>query len=202
MLDALCDEACRRGVRILSEHRVSKIERCDPGFRIVTGAVSLNAQHVVLATGGKSLPKTGSDGTGYRLAQALGHSLVPTTPALAPLVLTDGFHASLSGISQDVELVVTAEGDKPVRVNGPLLWTHFGISGPAPLDASRHWHRAQIEGRAVKMHTSLLPGDDFVEAERKLLALVSSQPKSILRNTLSRLLPAEGCRRPHSVRSD
>jgi predicted Rossmann fold flavoprotein len=191
VVNALQDEACRCGVHILTEHRVTGIERCDHGFRIAAGTASLKAQQAVLATGGQSLPKTGSDGKGYRLAQGLGHTLVPTTPALAPLVLADDFHSTLSGVSQEVELVVSAEGWKAVRVRGPMLWTHFGISGPAPLDASRYWHRARLEGHEVSVHVNFLPDDDFVEAERKLLSLVSSQPRACLRNTLSRLIPAK-----------
>ncbi len=191
VVNALQDEACRCGVHILTKHRVTGIERCDHGFRIAAGTASLKAQQVVLATGGQSLPKTGSDGKGYGLAQGLGHTLVPTTPALAPLVLAGDFHSTLSGVSQGVELVVSAEGWKGVRVRGPLLWTHCGISGPAPLDASRYWHRARLEGREVSVHVNFLPGDHFVEAERKLLSLVSSQPRAFLRNTLSRLIPAK-----------
>jgi predicted Rossmann fold flavoprotein len=190
VLEALLNETGRLGVHILTEHRVTAVEACDPGFRILTGEKTLRARRVVLATGGLSLPKTGSDGGGYGLAQGLGHTLVPTTPALVPLVLTGDFHAPLSGISQDVELTVRAGGAKAIRIRGALLWTHFGISGPAVLDASRHWHRARLAGGDVSVAANYLPGEDFAAAERRVLALASSQPKALLRNALSRLLPA------------
>ena len=190
VLDALLNEAHRCGVRILAEHRVTDVQRCETGFRIVTEAMVQHARQVVLATGGQSLPDTGSDGAGYRLAQGLGHTLVPPTPGLVPLVLGDDSHVPLSGISQDVELTVSAAGSKATRFRGALLWTHFGVSGPAVLDASRYWHRARLEERQVSLTVNFLPGEVFGEAERKLLALASIQPKAFLKTALSRLLPA------------
>ncbi|MFH0983095.1 MAG: NAD(P)/FAD-dependent oxidoreductase [Planctomycetota bacterium] len=192
VLDALVHEADRRGVRLLTGQRVTDLERGAAGFHIVTGgdAGTLTARRVVLATGGLSLPKTGSDGGGYQLARQLGHALVPPTPALVPFVLEGDWHAALSGIAHDVELTVRATGRKPVRVRGALLWTHFGVSGPAVLDVSRHWHRARVEQRPVTITANLLPGDDFTSAERKLLELASSQPKTGLRHALASWLPA------------
>jgi predicted flavoprotein YhiN len=93
----------------------------------------------VLATGGRALPKSGSDGFGYTLAQRLGHSLVPQTPALAPLVLdaSTSPHAALSGVALEVELAIWIDGRVAERIAGSMLWTHFGVSGPAALNASR-----------------------------------------------------------------
>jgi predicted Rossmann fold flavoprotein len=69
-----------------------------------------------------------------------------------------------------------------------MLWTHFGISGPAALDASRHWRRAKLEGAAVSVSARLLPGIDL---EATLLRLTQTQPRTSLRNTLATLLPAK-----------
>lgn len=190
VLEAMVGEAVRLGVRILPRHRVSNMRRGASGFHIAAGANSLFAGKVVLATGGQSFPKTGSDGSGYRLAEELGHTLVPPTPALVPLVMDGDFHVPLSGISHNVELTVQAAGRKPVRVCGVLLWTHFGVSGPAVLDVSRHWHRARLEQRDVAMFANLVPGDDPDGLEGRLLALASAQPRLQLHNALARLLPA------------
>ncbi len=197
VLDSLMNEASRRGVHILPEHRVTGIAPSDAGFRIVTDSATLRARRVVLATGGRSLPKTGSDGGGYALATALGHTLVSLTPALVPLVLSGEFHVPLSGISQDVEVAVRVENSNPVRIRGAMLWTHFGVSGPSVLDASRHWHRARLDGRAVEVTASFLPGEDFPAIERGLLASSVgpesrgvAQSKSTVRKTLSHMLPA------------
>ncbi len=188
--DALLAEARARGVRIVHPARVDDIVRDEAGFCLRVEDTIWTSPRVVLATGGLSLPQTGSDGSGYTLARSLGHSIVPTTPALDPLVLQGDFHASLAGIAHDVELAVAAEGSKPLRHAGALLWTHFGVSGPVVLDVSRHWHRATLEKRRVTITANLLPGHDFASVERALLALAESQPRSFLRNALASRIPA------------
>lgn len=190
VLDALLAEARRLGVEIRSAHKVVSVARREH-FQLSTSAGELTARRAVLATGGLSLPKTGSDGLGYRLAASLGHALIATTPGLEPLLLEGDFHAALSGIAHPVQISVRVQGGKPVHLEGPMLWTHFGISGPVALDASRHWQRARLEGAAVTVTANLLPGNDFVALEAKLLQLVQSQPRTNLRNTLSTLLPGK-----------
>ena len=73
---------------------------------------------------------------------------VETTPALAPLLLDGDRHAALAGVSHRVRLTIRGDDGRPINLEGALLWTHFGASGPVVLNASRHWHRAQLEGRA------------------------------------------------------
>jgi len=189
VLDALLAEAGRLGVSILPVHRVIDLRRRAEGFQVVTDGATLPARTVVLATGGQSLPKTGSDGTGYRLAEGLGHTLVAPTPALVPLILDGDFHGPLSGISHPVELTVQAVGGRPVHVPGALLWTHFGVSGPAVLDASRHWHRARDERREVAVTVNFMPGDDPAGVETRLLQLAAQQPRLQLHNAIARWLP-------------
>ncbi|GMU23878.1 MAG: flavoprotein [Phycisphaerae bacterium] len=198
VINALLAEAQRLRVEILAEHRVLDVERTEAGYNLHTPKGPYTARQVVLATGGLSLPKTGSDGTGYRLAQHLGHSIVPTTPALAPLLLDGNFHSALTGVAQDVEVMVQTggpvpaapAGDKPIRLSGALLWTHFGVSGPVVLDASRHWHRARLQGRDVRVTVNLLPGESFESAEAALLSAAAQKPKASLRHALAERLPA------------
>ncbi|HSW47261.1 MAG TPA: NAD(P)/FAD-dependent oxidoreductase [Phycisphaerae bacterium] len=189
VLDALMSEVRRQGVLLLAERKVTGIERLEGGFRLQAGSTAATARCVVLATGGLSLPGTGSDGSGYALAQSLGHSLVEPTPALVPLVLDGGFHRDLSGVSQDVELSVVSPGHRAVKLRGPMLWTHFGVSGPVVLNASRHWHRARLEGRDVRLTVSFLPGEDFASAERRLLDHARRKPKLFLHNALAGWFP-------------
>ena len=191
VLDALLGELRRLQVELRNPHRVTAVARKDDQFLLSSPAGDLTARRVVLATGGLSLPKTGSDGLGHRLATSLGHTLVSTTPGLEPLLLEGDFHVGLSGIALPVEIAVRVAGKKPVRLEGPMLWTHFGISGPAALDASRHWQRARLEGAAVSVTANLLPGNDFAAADANLLKLAQSQPRTSLRNTLSTLLPGK-----------
>jgi predicted Rossmann fold flavoprotein len=190
VLAALLAEAQRLNVEIRSGWRVEVLSRAADAFELRAPAGAVAARCVVLATGGLSLPKTGSDGSGFALAQALGHSLTPTTPALDPLLLDGEFHKALSGIAHPAELTIAVEGEKPIRVVGALLWTHFGMSGPVVLDASRHWHRARLLGRRVEVHLNFVPGEDFAALEAKLQAVAIAQPRVHLHNALSTLLPA------------
>lgn len=153
----------------------------------------MNASRVVLATGGLSLPKTGSDGGGYAMATSLGHSVVQTTPALAPLILdpaASGFHRGLSGVSLDVTLSIWTQGVITERLEGALLWTHFGVSGPVVLNASRHWERAAAERRKTAVTVNFLGNATFDEAERRLLTLARERSRASLQNALATLLPA------------
>lgn len=190
VLQALLDEVAHRGVVLRAGERVRAIETHGAGFAVRTAGEEIPASRVVLATGGLSLPKTGSDGQGLRMAEALGHTIVPTTPALVPLVLEGSFHVPLSGVAHEVELLVRAGGRIVDRRSGSLLWTHFGVSGPVVLDASRAWLRARLEGREAALEANLLPGHDFAGAEADLVRLSGARPRLTVTRALSRWLPS------------
>src|SRR5262249_14877740 len=105
------------------------------GWRVDTSRGDLDAAAVVLATGGLSVPKTGSDGTGLRVAASLGHVVHDTYPALTPLIAEGDSSASLSGVSLNVRLGAKWRG-KSSEASGGFLFTHRGYSGPAVLDVS------------------------------------------------------------------
>jgi hypothetical protein len=189
VLEALLAEARRLDIEIRTEVRVEGVERTGQGFRLHTSRGALAADLVVLATGGRSLPKTGSNGAGYALAASLGHTVTRQTPALVPLVLDDGLHQGLSGVAVEVELTLLG-ASKPRRFRGPLLFTHFGVSGPVVLDASRHWCQARAEESACELAVSFLPGTDFATAEGWLLEAARLRPGSLLRGSLAERLPA------------
>jgi predicted Rossmann fold flavoprotein len=150
----------------------------------------LRARRVIVTTGGRSLPRTGSDGGGYALVRALGHTVTETYPALVPLVLRCGFfHAALRGISHEAELTTLANGKRIDRRRGSLLWTHFGVSGPVVLDASRHWVLARAHGDAVEMRLSVLPGESAEQADARLQTLARERPRASLGRLLAGLLP-------------
>jgi predicted Rossmann fold flavoprotein len=196
VLDALLQQAAGSGVELRSAHRVVSVRKADDGFRVVTNAGELAARRVVLATGGLSLPKTGSDGGGYAIARALGHTLIATTPALAPLVLaangtdTPAIHDTWSGISQEVILTLRTGSSAAVRERGSMLWTHFGISGPAALDLSRHWLRARLEGRDAEAAANLTPDLDFESLETFWLEQARQRPRATIGTILATQVPA------------
>jgi len=192
VLEALLRELERVGATLVPGRRVLGVERSADGFRVSTDGGDLQAAAVVLATGGRSLPKTGSDGAGLTIAAHLGHTMVPTTPALAPLVLApeDAVHRELSGVSHDVELAVRVDGAIAVRLAGALLWTHFGVSGPVSLNASRHWLRAQLEGRPVSITANVRAGASFEEVDAKWQQLAVASPRASIHTTLATMVPA------------
>lgn len=138
VLEALVREAEGQGVELRTGVRVTGLEKDGEEFLLRADGQALRARKVVLATGGLSYPETGSDGTGLRLAEALGHRLVPTRPALTPLISSDAGWKSLSGIALEAELSFYRRGKKEASTREALLFTHFGFSGPAALDISRH----------------------------------------------------------------
>jgi len=190
VLTALVVEAARLNIDLRTEHRVSAVERGADGFRVVTNQGALNSHRVVLATGGKSLPKTGSDGAGYELARSLGHTITAPVPALVPLILNGEFHARLSGIAHEAALTVRVQASKPVTHFGALLWTHFGVSGPVVLDASGLFARARAEGTEVTVSLNFLPGKSFESCEQWMLSTTENSPRESLRSVLGQALPA------------
>jgi predicted Rossmann fold flavoprotein len=190
VLDALLGEAGRLGVAIASGVPARSVERGDGHWRVQAGDAGWDARRVILATGGLSVPKTGSDGSGLRMAEALGHAIVPTTPALVPLKLEGTFHEALSGVSHEAAIEIAGDGKVVERVSGPLLWTHFGISGPAALDASRHWLRVVEEGRIPGARLSFTPGLDFAAIDGALTPKPGDRAPATVRAFLCARLPA------------
>jgi predicted Rossmann fold flavoprotein len=189
VLDALLGETARLGVDIRTHHRVHGIERDRDAFTIETSQGSWRARVIVLATGGRSLPKSGSDGVGYEIARRLGHGHVETTPALAPLILDGGRMHSLSGVSHPAAITIRSDKES-VRLRGALLWTHFGASGPVILNASRHWARAVLEQRPVDVLVSVLPDETFESLDAWLLDRASDHARASVARVLASKLPA------------
>jgi len=191
VLDALLSAVDAAGVSIDRNQRVCDVTRCGDSFVIQTIAGRRYlASRVVLATGGRSLPKTGSDGFGYEIARRLGHSYVETTPALAPLLLDGDRHATLSGVAHDVSLGLRVEGRLRIRLDGALLWTHFGASGPVVLNMSRHFHRARLQGEETEVVLNVCPGDTFESVERWFLDQEQQRPRAQVSTVLATRVPA------------
>jgi len=193
VLHALVERCRELGVEIQTNHRVGNIERVTDhghGFVIHHSQGVLHARKVILATGGRSIPKSGSDGFGYSLACRLGHHVTATVPALVPLVLDDAmFHKALSGLSHDVELTTVMKGRTVDRRKGSLLWTHFGISGPVVMDASRFWTLAQETGESPDLYGNFLPGKTQEQARRWFMDQAAGTPRRSLTKTLAQLVP-------------
>jgi predicted Rossmann fold flavoprotein len=190
VLDALLKEAARVRIAIDTEHRVTAIRKDGETFELAVASATLTARTVAIATGGRSLPKTGSDGTGYDLVGRLGHCHVETTPALVPLVLNGDRYAALAGVSHPAVLSLRVNGRIAIRLEGALLWTHFGMSGPLVLNMSRHWHRARLDGGSVEVLVNLLPGESFESVDEWLLEQERERPRARAGTVLATRLPA------------
>ncbi len=136
---------------------------------------SVTARNVVLATGGKSIPKMGATGLAYDIARQFGHAITDTRPALVPLTFSDQRFAPISGVATPV--VAEANG---TAFEEALLFTHRGLSGPAVLQISSYWS----EGDAITLN--LLPGHDLVE---RLKSARQTHGKRNVTTTLTEILP-------------
>lgn len=137
VLDALLTAVSQRGVRIRLGARVAGLQRAESWQVTLANGDAIAAAAVILATGGLSAPASGSDGAGLRIAETLGHTCVPTYPALVPLTSGLPAHRGLAGVSLPVTLSTPLLGGKRTYVSrGGFLFTHRGYSGPAVLNLS------------------------------------------------------------------
>jgi predicted flavoprotein YhiN len=146
----------------------------------------VDADAVVISTGGLSFPRTGSDGTGYALVQALGHTIEAPTPALTPLAADDTLCDAAQGITLEVELTLWVDGAREERVRGSMVIAHFGYSGPAALDLSRHWHGAKGERRVT---CNFAPGETADTMRDAWVDAARSAPERTVRRHLARWIP-------------
>ncbi len=134
----------------------------------------LLARRLILATGGKALPKSGSDGGGYAFARALGHTLTDHVfPALVPLTTPkDWFLTALSGITLPARVeVVSSTGKRLADFTNSTLLTHFGLSGPSVLDASRYLAAARFDDPGASLRLCFTPNLSSDALDAKILAL-------------------------------
>lgn len=180
--DALVHEAEQCGATVLYDFRVDAISKQD-GFLVhAADEREIQAKKVILATGGESVPATGSDGFGYRLAKKLGHKSIQTFPALVPFTSDDAELTALSGLSLPVRWRAVVDGKEVAQGERSFLFTHKGFSGPAILDASHYFIRDQ--GQILISWEGYQPQDwvDYLQsvARRSLLKAVSDQLPSRL----------------------
>ena len=196
ILEALVGAARAAGVTIVHPARVTEIMTTAGEFVTLTDAGAIRSRSVILCTGGKSLPKSGSDGGGLLLATALGHTLTsPLGPALVPLVLpAEHWITALSGLTLPTEIVLgSATGRRLWATTGSTLCTHVGLSGPAVLDISRHWLVARAADPDVRLALNWLPGTAADAADRWLVAEQGRGALATLRDRLPDRLARSLC---------
>ena len=174
----LTDDMREAGARLELATEILEVRRLEDGFEIQTNAGTWQSQSLVIATGGKSIPKMGATGLGYDLAKQFGHSVTETRAGLVPFTWASNMHdswGSMSGVSLDVH--ASCNG---TAFDEAMLFTHRGLSGPAMLQVSSYWR----EGDTVMI--DLAPGIDLathVKTER------TTRPKVSIWTVLSEVLP-------------
>lgn len=206
ILNALIDQSKESHASLEHPARVTDIEQLpvsgtarnatqEPRFRVVLEDGIVLARHVIVCTGGKSLPKSGSDGSGYQLVERLGHSITkPLVPALVPLVLEESHWVrDLSGVTLPTTVTLSkASGKLIFSCSGSTLCTHRGLSGPAVLDISRHWLIARHTGQSVQLSINWLPGQS-AETVDELLQSRRTGVLGVLRQWLPDRLARQIC---------
>lgn len=191
IVDALVNATRKSGAKI-KQGRVVDIlidENTVSGVVLDDGTI-LPADAVIIATGGKSYPATGSDGDGYMLAKKSGHTVTNIIPSLVPLKIHEGFCTKLMGLSlKNVTLSVYEEGrKKPVFSEmGEMLFTHFGISGPLVLSASAHMRKIREKPYIIKV--DLKPALTTEQLDKRIQRDFSDNTNKNFANVLDRLLP-------------
>jgi hypothetical protein len=196
VVDALVGQVRKNGVEIMVNAPVDRVlydgDRA-VGVRLKSGR-ALSSRCVVVASGGKSVPRTGSTGDGYAWAREAGHTITPLYPTEVPITSGDSFIRSreLQGLAlRDVALAVLDERGKTiVSHRGDLLFTHFGLSGPIALRCSQFVVKQLAKGNsAVPLAIDLFPDRTAEEIGESALSKAKEEPKKAVVNALKGFLP-------------
>ncbi|RLD91275.1 MAG: aminoacetone oxidase family FAD-binding enzyme [Bacteroidetes bacterium] len=192
VLKALLKWVEKSGVEIRCNHKVEELlieNNKIVGLR--ANGRTFKARHVVLATGGKSYPATGSTGDGYRLAKEAGHTLELARPALVPLETAGNMAQQLQGLNlKNVKAVVWSNHKKIGEDFGEMIFTHFGLSGPIILTLSRMVVDELQKDNKVEISIDLKPALDDQKLDKRLLRDLNEHGKKQVSNIFRSWLPA------------
>ncbi|WP_207695121.1 hypothetical protein DOK67_0002537 [Enterococcus sp. DIV0212c] len=196
IVETLFNQLEQLGVTIYTEAKVEKILRKeDQVIGIALEHEKIYAPCVILTTGGRTYPSTGSTGDGYKLAKRLGHTISPLYATESPIISNDDFikEKTLQGLSlQDVSLsVLNDTGKVIVEHQMDLLFTHFGISGPAALRCSSFVNQEldRTDQKPVTLQLDIFPETSMVELNKVIKEKLLEQPDKSLKNSLKNLAP-------------
>ena len=173
-------------------NKVTDISKNEDGTFSVTAAnKKYTFDAVIIATGGKSYPLTGSDGSGYRLAMKLGHKITELIPSLIPIESTSSVCQEMQGLSlKNVAIKITDENKRIIYTDfGEMMFTHFGVTGPVILSASAHLRGCDIS--KLTLAIDMKPALDEKTLDQRLISDFSKNNNKDLINSLGALLPAK-----------
>lgn len=178
IIDMLLAECHGAGAAIELQTKISRVEKTEAGFEVATDRTRITCTSLVIATGGKSIPKMGATGFGYELAKQFGLNIVTPRPALVPLTFGPDLMRQIDGLAGLAADATVACGK--TRFAEALLFTHKGLSGPSILQISSYWE----EGKEIAIN--LAPASDVLAVLKEAR---KEQPKQDVATALSRLVP-------------
>ena len=178
------------GARVV-HHKVTDLRHDEDRFTVTAGKREYSFDKVIIATGGKSYPLTGSDGSGYKLAMKLGHSVSELIPSLIPLTSHSPLCREMQGLSlKNVKISIKDEADKVLYSDfGEMMFAHFGVTGPTVLSASAHIRNYDIT--TLRLCIDLKPALDEKTLDERLLSDFRKNSNKDLINALGDLLPTK-----------
>ncbi|MDU7037157.1 MAG: aminoacetone oxidase family FAD-binding enzyme, partial [Staphylococcus simulans] len=192
VVDTLVQELKNNNVEIKEETAVKHIKLDEDGHFIVTDQNDqvYHSKTVVIATGGTSVPQTGSTGDGYTFAESLGHTITELFPTEVPITSKEPFiiRKTLKGLSlKDVALSVLRKNGKPrITHQMDMIFTHFGISGPAALRCSQFVYKEQKSQKKqdIQMQLDVFPDEKENEVQARIKSLIKETPDKLVKNSL------------------
>jgi predicted Rossmann fold flavoprotein len=193
VLDALLRRLRRSGATLALGEAATDLRKAADSFEVVTNQRLLTCPRVILASGGQSYPGCGTRGDGYGFAARFGHTIVPPRPALVPITVRADWIAGLKGVTlSDVGVTVLEQGQPLMARRGGFLFTHFGLSGPAPLDVSRAVSR-HADPQSLELELDFLPSRTELELDEYLRTQSLAVGKQLLAVVLNEYLPRRLC---------
>lgn len=197
VIAALNRQMARRNVEVRLHTRVKELltEAEESGTKVVGVVLSdgskLQADRVIIATGGKSYEATGSTGDGYRFAQELGHTIKEIKPALVPFTIKESWCMEMQGLALKNVSVLLQSGKKKIYEGfGEMLFTHFGVSGPLILSASSHYVK-KYAGQEVSLSIDLKPALTREQLDKRILRDFEENKNKQFKNSIDGLLPSK-----------
>lgn len=172
-------------------HKVTDVKSKDGHFTVTAAQETYEFDRVIIATGGRSYPLTGSDGSGYRLASRLGHTVNELKPSLIPIESSSPVCQKMQGLSlKNVAIRVIDGNGKTLYTDfGEMMFTHFGVTGPMILSASARLQDVDVS--TLKLSIDLKPALDEKTLDQRLLSDFSQNANKDFINSLSALLPSK-----------
>ncbi|MGD0523418.1 MAG: aminoacetone oxidase family FAD-binding enzyme, partial [Candidatus Microgenomates bacterium] len=190
ILNCLITELKNNNVEVKYNYDVKNISREGGNFCLSSKQEKILSENLIISTGGKSYPETGSTGDGYVFAKTLGHTVITAIPALVPLIVRNRNLNQLAGLSlKNVELNLISNSEVFAHEFGEMLFTHVGISGPIVLKMSKKVYIELTGGNRVTAYIDLKPKLNEATLRQRIITETALTPKKEYQSLLSTLLP-------------